>query len=100
MLEEFAASLASGQFNARASFERLVSPPVAPQLHDEDPSVAATLDNGDPAAVDSCALRTPPPLCAPFSGRRLPDGSCPSASVVACTRHITTNGGRCGADGG
>jgi hypothetical protein len=62
MLEEFAASLTNSWFTAGASVERLVSPLVAPQLRDEDPTIAATqLEDEDPAAVDSCALRTPPP---------------------------------------
>jgi hypothetical protein len=66
MLEEFAASLTSNWFATGASVERLLSPPVAPQLRDEDPTVAATqLEEEDPAAVDSCALRTP--LRAPFT---------------------------------
>jgi hypothetical protein len=68
MLEEFATSLASSRFVVGASFERLVSPPVAPLLQDEDPTVVSTLlEDEDPAVVDSCALRAP--LHAPFNGR-------------------------------
>jgi hypothetical protein len=37
MLEEFAASLASSRIVAWPPPERLLSPPVAPQLQDEDP---------------------------------------------------------------
>jgi hypothetical protein len=62
MLEEFAASLTSSRFVAGASFERLVSPTVVPQLQDEDLTIAATLPKDeDPMALDSRALRTPPP---------------------------------------
>jgi hypothetical protein len=62
MLEEFAASLTSSRFIAGASFERLVSPTVVPQLQDEDLTIAATLsEDEDPMALDSRALRTPPP---------------------------------------
>ena len=62
MLEEFAASLASSRIVAWPSLERLLSPPVVPQPQDEAPVVAATqLEDEDPAAVVSGALRTPPP---------------------------------------
>ena len=62
MLEEFTASLASSRIVAWPSLERLLSPPVVPQPQDEAPVVAATqLEDEDPAAVVSGALRTPPP---------------------------------------
>lgn len=62
MLEEFTASLASSRFVIGPSFERQVSPPVAPRLQYEAPTgVATQLEDEDPAAMDSYALRTPPP---------------------------------------
>jgi hypothetical protein len=62
MLEEFAASLASSRIVTWPSLERLLSPPVAPQLQDEAPAVTSPqLEEEDPAAVVSCALRTPSP---------------------------------------
>jgi hypothetical protein len=62
MLEEFAASLASSRIVAWPSLERLLSPPVAPQLQDEALTVTAPqMEDEDLAAVVFCALRTPPP---------------------------------------
>jgi hypothetical protein len=41
MLEEFVGSLASSRIIVWPSLERLLSPPVAPQLQDEAPTVMA-----------------------------------------------------------
>jgi hypothetical protein len=62
MLEEFAASIASTRLITGPSFERAISPPVAPLLQDEAPIMVATLlVVTDPTTTDSCVLRTPPP---------------------------------------
>jgi hypothetical protein len=69
MLEEFAASIASTRLITGPSFERAMSPPMAPSLQDEAPTMAAALlAVADLTTTDSCVLRTPPPCPIQWAG--------------------------------